>query len=922
MQCGSQLNPSAKFCRACGTQVTAVPVGEPTAKTAPSLPACSQCGLAINPSAKFCKGCGAQRPRQTAAAPSLPTQPAAAATHAKTRESAPKRGCGAKMFVGFALLLIAGGLWAFRDRLPTALAGLGLDFSTPRPVFDPAAAPKTVLMTQQVMPSDQPQTVDYQNRIRVTIPAGLITEAQTLTIAEFANKDVPQDQELQFKELAQYDITLGDLHKFDKKITVEVPYDPSLLDPAHSAADQILGRYWDTRRQAWNFFRVKVDADNHRIVTSLDHLTLLGWVLITGIVERSHKIYENVTFDFYHTPGFVILYEKARIDGSGRVSDQAWRQKGGGALSGVTSVNYGWQRNEVVAGYRADVPVYIQDLGTLLEQKYATYQQYGYDIQAQPIVVKVNSYIISQAAAFGGYEQVFNRIHINTENLITPTQMLVATGHELFHAVQHTSLTATNMFRTTGARYFWWIEASADYAGNRVANDPPLNLMGGQGSTDGVNPKLLEKPLPAFGDAAPYEDLEYDKSHFIDYLVRQRSIVFRQLHDAVMSYTGDGDPVLAPLDAYLKSSLGKGMDDVYRDFASWFLLSASSPLGTGNPETSSAEAADDYPLPAASGPSSPPLDHAFKLAAPYAARLWVVRPASVGQNKQRMIAVTSLAQPTGTWVEVYQAKRGSRFAGVPPLKAERFFVQAGKSAKLTMAADDVIYIVASNTGMSDADVKVRVSDATGVKLVIDPSSLAAAVSGAPHAFSATADVVDNATRVECEWNFGEGENPVSFSAAVQAGGRYQGNVTHRYMKAGDYTMTVRLYERAPRARELLAEAIVPITITEEKKAKPTEPRSEVASTRSGGRGNSRRWVSDEPDMQGFTMEYMRGEWRYGTGDGTYERVVWILMEETDTYVEFSNYPHRIRLFSDHQEAAQGPLPFTFDGKGHWEKKKE
>lgn len=684
------------------------------------------------------------------------------------------------------------------------------------PDFDPARAPKKVLVSQKIEPSAQPQTVNHEDRVKVTLPGGLIREAQTLTIAEIPEDSVPQDGELRFRRIAAYDISLGDLHRFDKEITVEVPYDPAQLNPACPAGDQIMARYWDTPGQKWVFFRVRVDPDRHVIATSLDHLTLIEWVVIAGVtilINEAHAVYENVTYDVYHTPVFTILYEKAAINSSNTSNDTTWRREGGGKLGGITSLNWGWTKNDTVRGYRKDVPVYIQDLGACLEEAHSAYViRKGYRMQNGPIIVKVDSaFVSSQPGAAGAYEKIYDRIHVDTTNLNSPTDMLLATGHELFHAIQHADLSARQMSSATGPAYQWWIEAEADYAACRVART--LNMMGGQGDSHGVNPKLLERRLPETGAVAGYSEMEYDKAHFIDYLVAQRGVDFKPLHDAVMTYDGHGDAILGPLEKHLEAELQERLYSVYRDFAAWFLLSAESPIGTLDPAASCAEASETLTLPPDPGQPATPLDHTFQLPRQYSAKLWAVRAEPAPEGESRRVVVESLDQPAGTYLDLFVIGVQQRTVGAP--KSRKVLTQKGEACNLEIGEEEVLYILGSNTREgADSNVKVRVRDDT-VTLTIDPPGIEEGEPNKLYKFTATArNIPGTVTRVECEWDFGDGSDPAPFTAKPTAGGGYQGAVTHRYVEPKEYEMTVRLYERAPRARELLAETGVTISLVE------------------------------------------------------------------------------------------------------------
>ena len=134
VECGAEVSRTAKFCRACGSELSASPVSPPE----PEQATCAQCGVENNTTAKYCRGCGTAlndpvHPRSPVASggkvesslvPGTTTSPA----KASRRRALLLRGGGLMGAIGAVITIVVlialddDGDPAFTAQLPTASA--------------------------------------------------------------------------------------------------------------------------------------------------------------------------------------------------------------------------------------------------------------------------------------------------------------------------------------------------------------------------------------------------------------------------------------------------------------------------------------------------------------------------------------------------------------------------------------------------------------------------------------------------------------------------------------------------------------------------------------------------------------------------------------------------------------------------------
>jgi len=145
-------------------------------------------------------------------------------------------------------------------------------------------------LSQTINPSDQPQTISYQDKVKVILPGGLLKEPQTLTIAKvegLPGRDMPF---LQSGD--QYEISLGDIHTFDKNVTIEMAYDPTLITEGVSPQDQLIVTSWNETRRRWERVEFEVDESKNTVIARTKHLSIWGaYYALWGL--QPHYLYKQ-----------------------------------------------------------------------------------------------------------------------------------------------------------------------------------------------------------------------------------------------------------------------------------------------------------------------------------------------------------------------------------------------------------------------------------------------------------------------------------------------------------------------------------------------------------------------------------------------------------------------------------------------------
>jgi hypothetical protein len=552
------------------------------------------------------------------------------------------------------------------------------DLSSNAVTFTVLSPSVTLLTSATVAPSTTEQVVSYGDEISLTIPPGILDSTRTVSISRIEN--APGNTIDPYARAYAYDVSIDGLEQLNGYVQIKVKYDPALLNPAYSAAAQLLPLRWNETDGYWLPLAYKVDTAKQTLSIYTDHLTVVEWLVLGAVnavkvpVDWARK---NLTNDVFVTPeGNVrILYGKDAIQGDAILNDSTW-----------TSITY---RHAFypLASYLSDHPKFIQDIGHLLETALQTYvgvnkfknpvpkpEEFGGNT-ANPINVKIDSWYV----ALGDnpfYDKIWETIHYPTIFLkdFESDLAYASLAHELFHRVQ-AAYYGRSGFLIPGNH--WWIEASAEYAGYRVAwPGHQLNNMHAKTGYD-----FLSYPLTKTGmmpDANGWnlqQSYEYAASAFIQFLVEKKGLNFKDLTEQVVK----GNP-LEQLNGYS----GLTLPQCYRDFAAWGIFGSDSFLARHSIATI-AERTDKISVPSGK-----------------------VKVSFTGGNYSTVAIIKT-------------TKEHERSSDVPaPLRT----IAAGESHEFDVASGNFLYLLASNTGAEAETLYVK------VELMVDGK----AEPGATHTF--------------------------------------------------------------------------------------------------------------------------------------------------------------------------------------------
>ncbi|MGD9732230.1 MAG: toxin-antitoxin system YwqK family antitoxin [Desulfamplus sp.] len=432
----------------------------------------------------------------------------------------------------------------------------------------------TPLASKSVSPSSVDQIVNYKDEVSVTIPPGILDTTRTLSISRIEN--VRADSTAPFAELSAFDVNINGLEQLDGYIEITVKYNPDLVNPEYSAEEQLIAMRWNEQDNFWLPLPYKVNAQNQTLSFYTDHLSMfvfgsIGVMIATiPVTWAGEKLLNNV----YVTPegNFRLLYSKSWIEAD------------------VTLENYTWINTTYknpfypISSYQTGHPKCIQDIGNLLEAALKNYVS-AYNFQnpvslpvvfggkpSNPITVKIDSLWVLMPVIGGNpnYEKIWENIHLPTDNLkdFYTHDSYATLGHELFHRIQ------AEYYKKYGMIYqgksFWWIEAAAEYAGNRVAW-ADKKLLNNSNAETGSN--FFTYPISTTGVIGNIKgwgasrEYQYAASAFVQFLVEKQGLNFKDM----IEYVAQGNP-LERLDGYNGLDLAQS----YRDFAAWGIFGDDS----------------------------------------------------------------------------------------------------------------------------------------------------------------------------------------------------------------------------------------------------------------------------------------------------------------------------------------------------------
>ncbi len=265
---------------------------------------------------------------------------------------------------------------------------------------------KEELISQRISPSED-NIVSVEN-ITVQIPAGTISSEGELMISRV--EKIPNVELNALKPLKSYEIEMGIDEDFEKEVTLNFEFDPSIIPEGIGSSDYFTVASYNNEDEVW--VEAPFDIVDNKIEVKTTHFstwTLFG--LSDGYVIST-------------SPHFTIKFDD-NLDANG-------------------------------LGER-EIYGYTTKIRSLLEESYDAYVNASFKAPKN----KISVYIVKSDESY--YNPLTGNIIISTVSYSD-----VATKHEISHELFH--LFQNQVFYSRGMDMRrWWIEATADYAADEIA---------------------------------------------------------------------------------------------------------------------------------------------------------------------------------------------------------------------------------------------------------------------------------------------------------------------------------------------------------------------------------------------------------------------------------------------------------------------
>jgi hypothetical protein len=531
--------------------------------------------------------------------------------------------------------------------------------NTPASAATASANPAVVvpLMNEVLSPSTTAQQISWNDQVTVSIPGGLLTKSEPMTISRVDN--APPSNFEGFAPLATYDISMGNLKEFEKKLTIEIAYDPAKLPGALPPEDSICAEWWDPGQNTWWRTPCMVDSKRHRVVISTDHLS--RWRI--EMVLRGDQEWPSQHFIVVWNPG------EYPVIGKAQQYPKEFAKKVSGYLEAAWQT-YFTERYAVAPGST--------------DETWPTDWPNNIEIGKTWVVID-QGMAESETGSISG--DITLKSSYNNED-----QLKQDTAHELFHS---THLRKVRM--PTYIQSQWWADAAADYAATRIAwhNLPGMPLISG----DYFRSSLM---------TVDYVH-EYETARFIEFLV-SKGVAFTPLFNEMAQSV----PTTESLAAIVQNMAGKSLLEQYRDFVLYVCFDSDGPIETRALEPSLHEGAvGPKKLPKSFEANASEISFTSGCLENYAAWIWGFKAGTskITGEPRTSVQVTvkggNLVNDHNFFMGVYVLKNDRRIPGgtIP----QWVFLAGSGSAEINVSDGDIVYILAVNadTKYHSWDLEVR-----------------------------------------------------------------------------------------------------------------------------------------------------------------------------------------------------------------------
>ena len=415
----------------------------------------------------------------------------------------------------------------------------------------------TPLVSRELSPSGDPQSVAYEDKVKVTVPGGLLTGPSKLTISAVTDPPPPNHDGVVQK--AVYDVKIDGHSQFGQDILIELPWTPTGLEASYPASALTWAEYYEPSMGVWFPVASSVNVERKTITIRTRHLSAFAVLTPQGggdyklwVVEEDPR--EALLVLHYNEPEV----RKATIQFKNEKLSFELNKLDGDTLHGYLAKLAEYARSAVLA-----------------------YRRLGLEPWAKPLHI----YVGNPTRISSSYHNEWTgNIGFNT-TADTLETLQCAISHEIFHSVQRSHYwPQTFPFRRS------WLEATAEYAACRVAM--PSYAYWGKLDKHYRIRKLatyLTKTLtyararPVAEGTDPWANHEYAAAYFIDHVCTTGAALtgstpqeyFASMFKAVAA-EGDWDA----LEGFLFAQHGPkhSMTQQYADFAIDYLLAGNSPM--------------------------------------------------------------------------------------------------------------------------------------------------------------------------------------------------------------------------------------------------------------------------------------------------------------------------------------------------------
>ncbi len=720
----------------------------------------------------------------------------------------------------------------------------------------PEKTGNTLLFSQDLVPSGKEQMVSYEG-LNVIIPGGLISNKEELRILKPGSDTLPLIKGM--KQVAMVDIQIGNLTKFSKPLTIEMKYEKTMLDNSIPVKRQIIACYFDEKIGGWIATPFEIDENREVLIIKTSHLT------------KWSAYYFLLGYDVYPGKKCTVIYDKGDIKNNNALYEARTGRKG--LLDGV--------------------PVLVQDIALFIDQAYSSYEQEGFKL---PVVesgkpeTKLNVFVGDIDESTRNTKSGIISINANLASK-ERGQALVNLfkqdcGHELFHEVQAYKFGISGLTALYYEKKAFWLEATAEYAGDILAwkhaidrDGSPMSrtgIMGNSIKSDYLRYSLFTFEVPGMLTSARQKAMghEYDSAHFVAFVMKKNP---QAQHTVIVDMMSRDSDFIKCFNAYFGQS-GKTLDSWLNDFGAYFLVDPSSPYPAGEARN---DAVDEFKgiRFKMSGARAGELEQneitetfSIKPREPYSAAVALTDIYVNGKTDREN-------ESTAFEVEVKTDKDIRLLVTGKEDKAPQKILSVIKAAsspgeKFQANGQDKIYLIYASAGVGDtANVTIKAKVINRPEISVEPGNQNVKPG---QASTFKAKISNGPAQPLITWDFGDGTGRQDTGKPDAA---------HTFNSTGSFKGKAYLYDAGNREK-LLAEAEFSVSVREDSQQEDASAANKEDSDKFIGRWDFR--LSQERGITPDWLDSLYGGGARGTNAASGKVLYYQIRKENGKYVFYPN----------------------------------